>query len=69
MKEHNIFAPVLWPFPEAIKQLDINEDIGYIYKHALALPCDQRYSLSDMEKIVECFRNYAQENGETNDFF
>mgnify|MGYP002909138984 CR=1 FL=1 len=59
LREHNIFAPVLWPIPKEVEQ-DINKDVSYIYEHLLAIPCDQRYSLDDMRKIVECFYEYEQ---------
>ena len=59
LRGHNIFAPVLWPIPKEVEQ-DINKDVSYIYEHLLAIPCDQRYSLDDMRKIVESFYEYEQ---------
>lgn len=47
--EH-IYAPVIWPVPN--EEVLINETIQFIYDTVLAIPVDQRYDLTDMEKIV-----------------
>lgn len=50
LKENNIFAPVLWPRDNCIS---INSEmLEHIYKDILCLPCDERYDVDDMERIV-----------------
>ena len=53
---NKIYAPVLWPVED--KRVLANEDIKYIYNHLLAIPCDQRYNLYDMQRVVEVINNY-----------
>ena len=60
LRENQIFAPILWPVPEQVEQ-NMDEHVKFIFENMLALPCDQRYSLRDMEKIVECLRVYDKE--------
>lgn len=50
LAENRVYAPVLWPIEN--EELLISEDIKYIYRHILAIPCDQRYDIEDMERIV-----------------
>lgn len=57
LRERGIFAPVLWPIPRQIgKSLD--RTVKYIFDHMLALPCDQRYTEQDMERIGEVLMIY-----------
>ena len=56
LAKKEIFAPVLWPVYS--KSAIINDDISYIYNHILMLPCDQRYSREDMERIVFNVKNF-----------
>lgn len=51
LQQHGVFAPVLWPKAEEMKA-ELNIDVQYIYEHLLVLPCDQRYSKYDMNRIV-----------------
>lgn len=68
LKERNIFAPVLWPIPDGLENV-MNLEVQSIYEHLLALPCDQRYSLRDMERISKCLLDYERNNGEINGFY
>lgn len=56
LQQHGVFAPVLWPKAEEMKA-EINIDVQYIYEHLLALPCDQRYSKYDMNRIVNLLKH------------
>lgn len=51
LAQNGIYAPVLWPI--ASPEILISDDIKYIYSSFLAVPCDQRYNLNDMQRIVE----------------
>ena len=51
-----IYAPVLWPVED--KKVLINDDIRYIYDHILCIPCDQRYTIEDMQRVITIINNY-----------
>lgn len=50
LREHDIYAPILWPLGEENRSALLGEE-EYIYRHMLALPIDQRYGIEEMEKI------------------
>ena len=50
LAEQKIYCPVIWPIP--FEAQGICEVAEYTAKHMLALPCDQRYGVSDMEYIA-----------------
>jgi len=50
-----LYCPIHWPLSDYIKSL--SEESGYVYNHILSIPCDQRYSESDMQKIIEIINN------------
>ncbi|MCR5590537.1 MAG: UDP-2,4-diacetamido-2,4,6-trideoxy-beta-L-altropyranose hydrolase [Lachnospiraceae bacterium] len=52
LREHDIYAPVLWPVYENAKK-SFDDNARYIYSHLLALPCDQRYDVRTMENMVK----------------
>lgn len=54
LRNRNIYAPVVWPRSEYIGQLHNKTD--YIYSHILSIPCDQRYEVCDMERIVDVLK-------------
>lgn len=57
---NKIYAPLLWPVPEYYKKLD---DVSlYIYSHILALPIDQRYGFSEMERICSVINKFTEDN-------
>jgi len=51
LANNNVYAPVVWPKADCCPIIcELVEDI---YKHILCIPIDQRYSTSDMKKIVK----------------
>ena len=59
LKDKNIFAPVLWPVPKQVEGR-LGKDVEFIFRHLLALPCDQRYGKKDMEFISQCLLEFEQ---------
>jgi dTDP-4-amino-4,6-dideoxygalactose transaminase len=55
LAQQHIYAPILWPV--GTKDVLINSNIEYIFEHLLAIPCDQRYGIEDMEKIISVFND------------
>lgn len=53
----DIYVPILWPVPEQIDMAEGQTD--YIYRHMLALPCDQRYDGTDMARVADCLLSAA----------
>lgn len=53
--EH-IYLPVIWPIGN--KEVLINDGVKFIYDHILCIPIDQRYSIDDMNKIVELINHF-----------
>ena len=51
MAQRNIYCPVIWPEPEAAA--GVCRVSHYVTEHMLGLPCDQRYSLQDMDFIAD----------------
>lgn len=51
--DERIYCPVHWPIPDQIKETNFNIDI---YNTILSIPCDQRYGLNDMERIISILR-------------
>ena len=51
MAQHGVYCPVIWPEPEAVR--GGCEVSRYVTEHMLALPCDQRYTLEDMDFIAD----------------
>lgn len=49
MAQQSIYCPAIWPVPEQAK--GICSMAEYIAEHILAIPCDQRYTVRDMEHI------------------
>lgn len=52
----SIYAPVIWPVED--ERVLINDKVSYIYNHLLAIPCDQRYDLNDMQRVIDIINNY-----------
>ena len=57
LTKQDIYAPVLWPICKDIERY-MDEDARFIYEHLLALPCDQRYTIKDMKRIIDCLKEY-----------
>lgn len=51
-----IYAPVIWPVED--ERVLIDDDVKFIYSYLLAIPCDQRYDVSDMQRAVEIINNF-----------
>lgn len=60
--KNDIYASVIWKEPEQI-QIEKCMDTKYIYEHILALPCDQRYSIEDMDRIIFYINKAVKEIG------
>lgn len=56
LAQDSIYAPVIWPLED--ERVLLNDEIKYIYNHLLAIPCDQRYDINDMQRVVEIINNY-----------
>lgn len=56
--EH-IYAPVIWPV--IFNEVLVDETVKEIYSTILALPIDQRYGQSDMNKIIEVIKKHYHE--------
>ena len=55
--ENEIYCPVHWPESKYHK---LDERTEYIYQNELSLVCDQRYTESDMNRIVEVIKTYME---------
>ena len=58
--DNNIFAPILWPIPLEVEK-NMDKDVNFIFEHLLSIPCDQRYSMEDMERICRVIRKFERE--------
>ena len=59
LRSNGISTQVLWGKPPYIKEhLELDKTTEFIYNHILSLPCDQRYDLRDMKKMIEIIREY-----------
>jgi len=57
LKEQKIYCPIHWPIPEQIQYTDYKNATN-IYNTVLSIPCDQRYGLKDMERVISMLRDY-----------
>jgi hypothetical protein len=55
LKEHNIYAPIIWPRSEMLPA--ICKEAEEVYNSVLSIPVDQRYREDDMERISEIIKN------------
>ena len=63
LAENKIYAPIIWPKSDLCNN-SINLEVDWIYRNILSIPCDQRYSMEDMERVVEIINNYNKvQNG------
>lgn len=53
----DIYTTVHWPVPQSCKD-SLTHNTEYIYNFILSIPCDQRYNLDDMERIISEIRDY-----------
>lgn len=54
---HDIYAPILWPVGKD-NEAALTQDERYIYDHLLALPIDQRYGITEMQRIADVLEQY-----------
>ncbi|MFK7696950.1 hypothetical protein [Paenibacillus sp. HJGM_3] len=57
LANNGIYCPVLWPLPEFV--YDNYYESAYLSDSILAIPCDQRYSMYDMEYISNVIRKFT----------
>ena len=60
MAQRGVYCPVIWPEPEAAR--GVCEVSRYVAEHMLALPCDQRYTLEDMDFIADTLIEALEKN-------
>jgi len=53
-----IYTPVHWPRPSLVSLK--NKGLRYIYDNILSIPCDQRYGLIEMKKIVDFLKSFSK---------
>lgn len=59
LASNGIYCPVHWEIPEKVSN-DYNESFK-LSKNILTIPCDQRYTLDDMEYIIKKLKDYEVE--------
>lgn len=57
LASQKVFATVIWACPDLLKN-QIGKADEMIYREILCIPCDQRYSEEDMERIVLTVKKY-----------
>lgn len=60
LAQNAIYAPVIWPIEE--DKVLITDDVKYIYENLLAIPCDQRYDINDMQRISEILKEFNEKD-------
>ena len=56
LTEEKIYCPIHWPIPEQIKDRNVDSTMD-IYNTILSIPCDQRYGINEMERIVSVLKS------------
>jgi dTDP-4-amino-4,6-dideoxygalactose transaminase len=51
LSENEIYATIIWPKSKFITSL--NKETEFIYDRIIGIPCDQRYSINDMQRVIE----------------
>ena len=59
--ERDIRSTVYWPVGPEI-HLEGHDTAAYIYEHVLSIPCDQRYSPADMQRISTALNEFCLYN-------
>lgn len=59
LDERGVHSTVYWPVGPLV-DLTGHDTAKYIYDHIVALPCDQRYTASDMARIAEVLTDYSE---------
>jgi len=55
--DNKIYCPIHWPIPNILKSHSLNSS-HYIFDHILSIPCDQRYTIDDMLRIVTILNSF-----------
>ena len=58
--ENEIYCPVHWPIPKQVNG-HLNITTKNIYDSILSIPCDQRYQIEDMRRIINEIVSFFQE--------
>lgn len=58
--DNRIYCPVHWPVPIQLDDI-AKKNSECIYNSIMSIPCDQRYSIDDMERLVTILNNYTGE--------
>ena len=58
--ENEIYCPVHWPIPKQVKG-HLNITTKNIYDSILSIPCDQRYQIEDMRRIINGIVSFFEE--------
>ena len=59
LASEHIYAPVIWPVGD--EEVLIDDAVKNIYGSILSIPIDQRYDLTDMEKIVSLINSWKND--------
>lgn len=54
--DERIYCPIHWPIPEQIKETNLCSTLE-IYNSILSIPCDQRYGIAEMERIISILKS------------
>ncbi|MFW3480840.1 hypothetical protein ACRCJP_08700 [Aerococcus urinaeequi] len=54
---NEIYCPIHWPKSEMVEG-SISDDVQKIYDEILSIPIDQRYGISEMERIIQIVNNW-----------
>ena len=58
--ENEIYCPIHWPIPKQVNG-NLNIITKNIYESILSLPCDQRYQIEDMHRIINEIVSFFEE--------
>lgn len=59
LRSQDVLLAVIWPLPESIRKHLVPE-VKEIYDEILVIPCDQRYTIDDMQVIVKRIREWYE---------
>ncbi len=59
LAQRGVYCPVIWPLPESAYHN--YQDAAYLSNSILCIPCDQRYSLGDMDYVSDMLRLFFEE--------
>lgn len=61
LSSRGVGTQLLWSRPPYVRRnVKLDETTEYIYDHILSLPCDQRYTLEDMQRMADIICEYDQ---------